>query len=268
MNKRKYFLAIVIIVIFITPFIFSNQEFKVARVIDGDTIKLESGEYVRLVGINAPEKGQLYYEEAKSRLEELVQGKRVVLKEDFEDRDKYGRLLRYVYVEGNLVNVQLVREGYAKPYLLQNVKHKSKIQKAWENCLKEDLNLCGLGEKCDNTCIGISYINWNAQGNDCQNLNDEYLIFKNFCNISCDLTNWRISDRGYNSYTIPNFTLEAYDKVIIYSGEGKNTKNKLYWNNSGKECNAIWNNDCEGDTVYLINPKGEIVLEYSYQGFC
>lgn len=278
MNLRKYFkknylifAAIGILLIIVLSFLFlvpKNQEFEVVKVVDGDTIRLVNGEYVRLLGINAPEKGQEYYEEAKNRLQELIGSKKVVLKKDFEDEDKYGRWLRYVYVDREMVNIKLVREGYAKPYILEDLKHKSEIQEAWQNCLKEDVNLCGLKERCDDTCIGISYINWNADGNDCQNLNDEYVVFKNFCNISCGLTKWKVQDSDDNSFLFPKSELEPYGKLTIYTGEGKNTKNKLYWNHFGRGCRAVWNNDCEGDIVYLINSFGKIVLEHSYKGHC
>jgi len=85
----------------------------VERIIDGDTLALANGEKVRLVGINAPEKNEPCWEEAKKRLEELVLGKSVLLKRDVSDRDKYGRLVRMVYSEGKLVNLILVEEGLA-----------------------------------------------------------------------------------------------------------------------------------------------------------
>ena len=245
-----------------------NKEFKVEKVVDGDTVILENGKRVRLLGINSPEKGQKFYEEAKTRLKKLVEGKKVILKEDFDDEDKYGRWLRYVYIGGELVNAKLVREGYATPYMLQNIKYKTEIQNAWHDCLDENLRICGNEKKCDNTCIGISYINWDADGNDCKNLNGEYVVFKNFCNISCNLTKWKILDSDGNYFLFPEFELKPYSKLTIYTGDGKNTKNKLYWNNSGKGCNAVWNNDCDGDIVYLVNSLGEQVFEYKYQGFC
>ncbi len=271
-KKRNYliFASIAILATLVLSFLFltSEEKFKIVNVVDGDTIRLENGEYVRLLGINSPEKGQEYYEEAKDRLKELIGNKKVILKKDFKDKDKYGRWLRYVYVDGEMVNIKLVREGYAKPYILENLKHKSEIQEAWQNCLKEDINLCGVKEKCDDTCIGISYINWDANDNDCYNLNDEYVVFKNFCNISCDLTKWKIQDSDDNSYLLPKSELEPYGKLTIYTGAGENTKNELYWNHSGKGCSAVWNNDCEGDIVYLINSFGEIVLEHRYKGHC
>jgi micrococcal nuclease len=86
--------------------------YTVTNVVDGDT--LDVYERVRLSGINTPETGECYYQEAKDRLGDLVLGKEVYLESDVSDRGKYGRLLRYVYVSGENVNLLLVEEGYAK----------------------------------------------------------------------------------------------------------------------------------------------------------
>ncbi len=98
----------------------------VARVIDGDTIELENGEKLRYIGINTPEsvdprrKVECFGKEASAFNKNLVEGKRIRLERDVSDRDKYGRLLRFAYLEnGRLVNEVLVREGYAyaSPYM-------------------------------------------------------------------------------------------------------------------------------------------------------
>jgi len=88
--------------------LYSEREAVVARVIGGDTIELKGGKRVRLLGIDATEKGQYYHDEAANRLKQLVEGKKVVLEKDVTDRDRYGRLLRYVYVDGIFVNLEMV----------------------------------------------------------------------------------------------------------------------------------------------------------------
>jgi len=87
-----------------------------AGVIDGDTIALESGQRVRLIGIDTPEKGMPCWEEAKNRLQGLVFGKQLILKRDISETDKYGRLVRYVYANGTLVTLALVQQGLALAY--------------------------------------------------------------------------------------------------------------------------------------------------------
>lgn len=93
----------------------------VLSVIDGDTIKVQLNgveETVRYIGMDTPEpyrdsEPACYSQEASSRNRELVAGREVQLIADIEDRDKYDRLLRYVYVDDVFVNEQLVSEGYA-----------------------------------------------------------------------------------------------------------------------------------------------------------
>jgi micrococcal nuclease len=91
----------------------------VVRVIDGDTIELEGGERVRYLGIDTPETFhpdkpvECYGPEATARNRALVEGNMVELLSDGPDRDTYGRLLRYVFVDGTFVNGELVWEGYA-----------------------------------------------------------------------------------------------------------------------------------------------------------
>jgi len=95
----------------------------VIRVVDGDTIRVRIGgrEYtVRYIGIDTPETVkpgspvECFGPEAKRRNEELVGGKVVELEKDVSETDRYGRLLRYVYVDGRMVNAILVEEGYAQ----------------------------------------------------------------------------------------------------------------------------------------------------------
>lgn len=94
----------------------------VRRVVDGDTVELESGEKVRYIGVNTPETVdprkavQCFGREASEFNKNLVAGKTVHLVRDVSDRDRYGRLLRYVYLEdGTFVNMKLITEGYARP---------------------------------------------------------------------------------------------------------------------------------------------------------
>jgi micrococcal nuclease len=89
----------------------------VVRVIDGDTIELSDGRHVRYLGIDTPELGEYYAEEATARNIELVEGKIVELQSGKRDEDEYGRLLRYVYVDGIFVNAELVAQGYATAYI-------------------------------------------------------------------------------------------------------------------------------------------------------
>ena len=100
----------------------SPQEYRdadVVRVIDGDTIVITGGERIRYIGIDAPEVNEVFYQEAKDKNRELVEGKNirfVVCK--YEQRDNYGRLLAWVYTGDIFVNELLVKEGYAKIFII------------------------------------------------------------------------------------------------------------------------------------------------------
>ncbi len=90
---------------------------RVIEVIDGDTITIEGGFKVRYIGIDTPE---LYPQEEPLAREAwqanrtLVEGKKVKLERDISETDRYGRLLRYVYVDSKFVNAELVKLGLAE----------------------------------------------------------------------------------------------------------------------------------------------------------
>ncbi len=89
----------------------------VTRVIDGDTIVIEGNYYVRYIGIDAPEMHPTVEDfgtEAWEANRKLVEGKEVRLERDVSERDRYGRLLRYVYVDDIMVNAELVKQGLAE----------------------------------------------------------------------------------------------------------------------------------------------------------
>ncbi|MFC7504629.1 thermonuclease family protein [Nocardioides sp. CPCC 206347] len=85
----------------------------VTHVVDGDTVDLDNGETVRLVGIDTPERGECGYDEARDALVDLVDGKRITLGASDEDRDRYDRLLRYVDVGKVDAGLQLIKQGLA-----------------------------------------------------------------------------------------------------------------------------------------------------------
>jgi len=105
----------------------------VVRVVDGDTIHVRVNgriEKVRYIGVNTPEthhptKGEEPGgHEATEVNRRLVEGKIVRLKLDVQERDRYGRLLAYVYVGDTMVGAELVRLGYAQVMTIPpNVRH-------------------------------------------------------------------------------------------------------------------------------------------------
>lgn len=110
-----------------TPSTPQMEEVLVSRVIDGDTIELVDGRRVRYLGIDTPELGESYGAEAFARNGELVEGKVVELQRGKRDIDEFGRLLRYVYVNGVFVNAELVAQGYATAYIFDPDERYSQI---------------------------------------------------------------------------------------------------------------------------------------------
>ncbi len=93
----------------------------VVRILDGDTMELGNGETVRLLAIDTPEKGEKFYKEAGDLLRRVAQGKEARLVGSGRARDRYGRLLAYVYIDDTLmVNRVLVDSGLAYVYLFED----------------------------------------------------------------------------------------------------------------------------------------------------
>ena len=92
----------------------------VIRVIDGDSIIVDRDIEVRLIGIDAPESGECFFQESRDALIELINGKNVELKKDISGMDDFGRLLGYVFLPSDseyedeiFVNQYLLEQGYA-----------------------------------------------------------------------------------------------------------------------------------------------------------
>ncbi len=106
----------------------------VTHVSDGDTITMESGQEIRLLGMDTPElahpeiyiKEECFGKDAKARLEQLVLNKYVLLLKDIKDTDKYDRSLRFVFLTDRndpqqkmFVNAYMIGEGYARAYIFE-----------------------------------------------------------------------------------------------------------------------------------------------------
>jgi micrococcal nuclease len=113
--------------------------YNVSRVVDGDTIDLSNGETVRYIGIDTPEirekenskwvyKPMPFAEKAKDFNRKLVEGKSVKLEFDVQKKDKYKRLLAYVYAGDEMVNIEMARQGLAMIYTYPpNVKYSQRF---------------------------------------------------------------------------------------------------------------------------------------------
>ncbi|SYZ72445.1 Nuclease (SNase protein) [Candidatus Zixiibacteriota bacterium] len=105
-----------------------DDRFRVAGIIDGDTIDLTGGDRLRLLGIDCPEKGEPYFDSAKAYLTGLILGKNIGVSYSHRHRDGYGRLLAYVYLDTVAVCREMLRRGLAHLYLFEdNMSDKERI---------------------------------------------------------------------------------------------------------------------------------------------
>lgn len=127
----------------------------VTKVVDGDTIDLETGQVVRLIGIDTPETVDprrpvgCFGKEASNETKSLLTNKKVILQKDVSEVDKYKRLLRYVYLpldNGQIlfVNDYLIREGFAKVLTYPpDVKYNEQFRQAERKAREESKGLWG-----------------------------------------------------------------------------------------------------------------------------
>jgi endonuclease YncB( thermonuclease family) len=151
--KRNIFLFIILSLTLALDGVFSFSNEKIARVrfvYDGDTILLSSGEKVRYLGIDAPEldpegKGHEFMALQARRFNiNMVKGKLVRLEFDREKRDRYGRLLAYVYLveTGQMVNVLLLKNGLAHVLLKEpNLKYRRLFIKMQREAMKRKIGI-------------------------------------------------------------------------------------------------------------------------------
>jgi competence protein ComEC len=109
--------------------------------------------------------------------------------------------------------------------------------------------------------LEIVEINADAEGDDGDNLNDEYVVFENTGDGPLDIGGWTVSDEAGKTYTVPEgVTLESSAQVTLHSGSGEDTATDLYWGQGS----PVWNNG--GDTVIVRNSDGDIVRQEQYDG--
>ena len=137
---KKIIISVILLIMFGMP-VFSQQsaltEATVARVIDGDTLELANGERVRLIGVDAPEHGRPGSNEATQFVRGRVEGRTVWLEADGADRDRHGRLRRYVWLQQptnsrdenqirqHQLNALLLTSGLANVMIIGNVRNEA-----------------------------------------------------------------------------------------------------------------------------------------------
>lgn len=184
-------------------------------------------------------------------------------------RDRYDRLLVYIRDDGKLFNYQLVAQGYARVYDSEFTKRE--FYAAESNAQRSKIGLweCRVGRGTTRTTDGsdgttglsVARIHADADGNDHDNLNDEYVVLKNSGNDAVDIAGWTISDDSGHTYRVPSgVSMKPGATLTLYSGAGSNSASKLYWGS----VSAVWNNG--GDTIIVRNAAGDVVLRKAYSG--
>jgi len=144
----KVAVAFTLLIVFFLSHSAFAKDYTVKKIIDGDTIQLETGETIRYLGIDAPEMhtkeggSEFYAREATRQNKKLVFMKKVRLEFDAEKKDQHGRLLAYVFVKDVFVNAELVKHGCAKAYIKPpNTKYKDLLLANQKKAMDEDKGL-------------------------------------------------------------------------------------------------------------------------------
>ena len=226
----------------------------VVEILDGDTFDLGNEERVRIIGINTPEKGRPFSDEATEALSEMIMGKEVTLVNDSknDDADSSGRLLRHVYVDGVSVNYEMIRTGMAfwYPYSSGTDMDES-YQEAQESAANDYVGLWTESQYN----ITIDYIEYDPEGSE---VDGEYLIITNHDNYNISMEGWYLQDEAARTAYEFNYTLEINTSVKIYTGSGEDNQTTLFWG----WYQGIWNNS--GDMAILQDEDGLMVDYYQY----
>lgn len=232
-----------------------DEGLMVPEVVDGDTIILENGDHIRLLGINTPEEGMYFYKESTEVLQAMVLQKAVMLEKDISDLDIYGRKLRYVFGDRLFINLEMVKRGFANTYTCPpDVRYAAELLEAERYA--RDNNL-GLWELSDLGMVSIDIV-YDAPGNDNENPEGEYVVLENTGSDILDTAGWTIKDSGTSIYRFRSYKFYPGTRITLYSGRGEDSEGIFYWNSS----RPIWNNDF--DTLYLRDALGLLINIYNY----
>lgn len=235
---------------------------RVARVYDGDTVLLEDGRKVRYLGINAPESQEPLSRKAKRRNEELVLRKVVRLEYDQEREDRYGRLLAWVHVGDDVVNIRLVREGLAHAFIIPpNGIRTREILQAQEEAREKRLGIW----RHIRGALKVTAVRTEARDTGELTGGDEYVRLANVSPQPVNVRAYRLLNESGRSYTLPDVTIPPGQTVLVVTGVGQDGKDsrgqlRLYWNTAA----PMW--DEREDTAYVEDAVGQLVDVFHYKG--
>ncbi len=244
----------------------------VTRVIDGDTIEVSiAGTIytVRYIGLDVPELDDKRPEycapaqEATRYNRQLVEGKTVRLEKDISETDKYGRLLRYVYVDDIFVNAELVRQGLAWSIAYEpDTKYQDYLEEMETEARQDKIWIWQEPQPSPPIIVEnvqITYIFYDGLVPNVES--DEYVEITNLGDKPQELTDCVLMDisEGYPSFTFPSFILAPGKSVRVYTNE----YHPEWGGFSFEYSRAIWNNT-EPDVAVLYDNQGNEISRRSY----
>lgn len=199
----------------------------VREAVDGDTARLADGRLVRYIGIDTPETRkkinnvwkedfQPWAGEAKAFNRSLTEGKCVEIETDAEPVDKYGRILGYVFIDGKLVNEELLKQGYAVLYTRPpNIRYSQRFITAQKYARENKKGLWGDYETIDSDSA-FKYVGQirSVQGTVRSTYRSEKCIFLNFG------ANWKTDFTAVIfSSSLPSFKAKGIDPAVFYKNK-------------------------------------------------
>ena len=240
----------------------NGERVDVIDVSDGDSFVVERAngneERVRLLGINAPERGECLADDARQALTGVLDADDVQLVRDVSDRDEFGRLLRYAFADGEFVNLVLVERGLALAGTFEpDTAYQLELDAAEDSAQAAqigqwDPNACG---PAASTAVRIVRTEGDPPGPDDADLNGEFIVIGNTGTEPVDLTGWVLRDSSsQNRFMFPfGFSIGPDAEVTVRTGSGPDSDDTLFWGQPG----PVWDND--GDTAFLVDPSGNVV---------
>ncbi|HID43802.1 MAG TPA: hypothetical protein EYP30_08560 [Archaeoglobaceae archaeon] len=252
----------------------------IIEVIDGDSLEviLSTGESrrIKMLGVETPAISALNIKPhsfddivdlrclekwgtaAKQFTTSKLNGKRCTI--EFDEIlgvvEKGKELLAYVYLNDVDFNKMLIEGGYgaassinhSRKQVYHNEQEKSVEERRglWSCTSLEDLSI-------ESPTTGFYAVHYDAEGNDHANLNDEYVVIKNFGDSSILLSNWSISNKDGERISLPEVYLSPGETFTVYSGSGVNTENEFFLQST----KPFWDN--EDELASLYNSEGGLV---------
>lgn len=237
-SKKILFLLLFLISGFLYYFIFvleperdyafKQEKVLVKRVLDGDSLELEDGRKLRMLGINTPEKGKFLSNEAVSFTKNLELKNTTIL---YNKKDRYGRILGYVIFNEENFNKKLVEEGLAHKYYYDKDIFYEEIKNAEEKARFEKKGIWKESKNKD--CLSLIKFEYKEKTKRCSN--EEFLFLENKCNYSL--------------------------KILIKDDSTKQFEETIYPGFFSKNFSCVFND--EGDSLYIWDSDG-LILFYRY----